>query len=85
MAGWLTRRHQIPVTHLTIRRGSAAGAGQFAGNCRSAWPPEPPAENFVEEVAELFSRSDARRIYDAVVGRSRFDGPIPLAQLTENP
>jgi len=25
IAGWLTRRHQIPVTHLTIRRGSAAG------------------------------------------------------------
>jgi hypothetical protein len=60
-------------------------AGRFPGNCRSAGPPEPLAENFVEEVAELFSRSDARRIYDAVVGRSRFDGPIRLAQLTENP
>jgi hypothetical protein len=29
--------------------------------------------------------SEPQRIYDAVVGRSRFDGPIPLAQLTENP
>jgi hypothetical protein len=28
---------------------------------------------------------EPRRIYDLVVGRSRFDGPIPLAQLTENP
>jgi hypothetical protein len=28
---------------------------------------------------------EPQRIYDAVVGRSRFDGPIPLAQLTENP
>lgn len=25
------------------------------------------------------------RLYDAIVGRTRFDGPIPLAQLTENP
>jgi hypothetical protein len=28
---------------------------------------------------------EPRRIYDAIVERSRFDGPIPLAQLTENP
>lgn len=28
---------------------------------------------------------EPQRIYDAVVGRSRFDGPIPLPQLTENP
>ena len=28
---------------------------------------------------------EPQRIYDAVVGHSRFDGPIPLAQLTENP
>jgi hypothetical protein len=27
----------------------------------------------------------AGRLYDAIVGRIRFDGPIPLAQLTENP
>jgi len=26
-----------------------------------------------------------RRLYDAIVGRTRFDGAIPLAQLTENP
>jgi len=28
---------------------------------------------------------EPRRIYDAVVGRSRFDGPLPLPQLLENP
>jgi len=28
---------------------------------------------------------EPQRIYDAIVERSRFDGPIPLAQLTENP
>jgi hypothetical protein len=28
---------------------------------------------------------EPQRIYDAIVGRSRFDGPIPLPQLTENP
>jgi hypothetical protein len=27
---------------------------------------------------------EPQHIYDAIVGRSRFDGPIPLAQLTEN-
>jgi hypothetical protein len=29
--------------------------------------------------------AEPRCIYDALVGRSRFDVPIPLAQLTENP
>ena len=28
---------------------------------------------------------EPRRIYDAIVGRSPFDAPIPLEQLTENP
>jgi hypothetical protein len=28
---------------------------------------------------------EPRRLYDAIVGRTRFDGAIPLAQLTENP
>jgi hypothetical protein len=28
---------------------------------------------------------EPRRIYDAIVGRSTFDAPIPLEQLTENP
>jgi hypothetical protein len=28
---------------------------------------------------------EPRRLYDAIVGRTRFDGPISLAQLTENP
>jgi hypothetical protein len=28
---------------------------------------------------------EPQRIYDAIVERSRFDGPIPLTQLTENP
>ena len=28
---------------------------------------------------------EPRRIYDAIVGRSSFDAPIPLEQLTENP
>lgn len=28
---------------------------------------------------------EPQRIYDAIVGRSRFDGPLPLAQLTEHP
>ena len=28
---------------------------------------------------------EPRRIYDAIVGRSPFDAPIPLEQLTETP
>jgi hypothetical protein len=28
---------------------------------------------------------EPRRLYDAIVGRTRFDGPISLAELTENP
>jgi hypothetical protein len=28
---------------------------------------------------------EPRRLYDAIVGRTRFDGPIPLAELTEKP
>jgi hypothetical protein len=28
---------------------------------------------------------EPRRLYDAMVGRTRFDGPIPLEQLTETP
>jgi hypothetical protein len=39
--------------------------GRFRGSCRSVGPPGPLAGKFVEEVAELFSRSDAQRIYDA--------------------